>query len=98
MVPSATLGDDFLIPADAEIVIEGLVQPGARVSQNPFGEITGHYQEKMNAPAMEVTGICFRDGAVMAASGGDAPRRPTLWRGGTRGRVQRIFRKPGPPR
>lgn len=68
VAPSATLGDDFLIPADAEIVIEGLVQPGARVSQNPFGEITGHYQEKMNAPAMEVTGICFRGGAVMAAT------------------------------
>lgn len=65
VVPSATLGDDFLVPADAEIVIEGLVPPGVRMSQNPFGEITGHYQGKMNAPVVEVSAICFRNGAVM---------------------------------
>ncbi len=64
VVPSATLGDDFLIPADAEIVIEGIVPPGVRMPQNPFGEITGHYQARMNSPVVDVTAVCFRDGAV----------------------------------
>jgi 2,5-furandicarboxylate decarboxylase 1 len=65
LTPSATLGDDFLIPADAEIVVEGLVLPGVREHQNPFGEISGHYQKRMEAPVVEVKGIAFRNGAVM---------------------------------
>jgi len=65
LVPSATLGDGFLIPADAEIVIEGTVPPGVREHQNPFGEISGHYQKRMLAPVIEVKAICHRDAAVM---------------------------------
>ena len=65
LVPSASLGDDFLIPADAEIVIEGIVIPGVRESQNPFGEITGHYQEEKMFPVIEVKAICFRNDAIM---------------------------------
>ena len=30
LVPSETLGDDFLVPADAEFVIEGIMKPGVR--------------------------------------------------------------------
>ncbi len=65
LTPSATLGDDFLIPADAEIVVEGVVPPGVREFQNPFGEISGHYQRRMEAPVVEVKGIAFRNHAVM---------------------------------
>ncbi len=65
LVPSASLGDEFLIPADAEIVIEGLVPPGVRESQNPFGEITGHYQPPQMYPVIETQAICFRQNAVM---------------------------------
>lgn len=65
LVPSASLGDDFLIPADAEIIIEGFIPPGHREYQNPFGEISGHYQNKMLSPVIEVKAICFRDNAVM---------------------------------
>jgi UbiD family decarboxylase len=65
LVPSASLGDEFLIPADAEIVIEGLVLPGVRESQNPFGEISGHYQPPQMYPVIETQAICFRRNAVM---------------------------------
>jgi len=65
LAPSASLGDDFLIPADAEIVIEGLVPPGVRKEQNPFGEISGHYQELKMFPVVEVQAICYRDKAIM---------------------------------
>ena len=67
LVPSATLGDDFLIPADAEIVIEGLIPPKVREDQNPFGEITGHYQPKGPYPVFDPTAICFRNNALMQA-------------------------------
>jgi 2,5-furandicarboxylate decarboxylase 1 len=65
VVPSATLGSDFLVPADAEIIIEGFIPCGKKEYQNPFGEISGHYQNRMLSPQMEVTAICYRDNAIM---------------------------------
>ncbi len=65
LVPSASLGDDFLIPANAEIVVEGSTIPGVREVQNPFGEITGHYQPPQMYQVMEVQAICFRNNAIM---------------------------------
>ncbi len=65
VTPSATLGKDFLIPADAEIVVEGWIPPKVRDTMNPFGEISGHYQEERKGPVIEVTGICYRNNAVM---------------------------------
>lgn len=65
LVPSASLGNEFLIPADAEIVIEGMIPPGVRESQNPFGEISGHYQPPQMYPVIETRAICFRQNAVM---------------------------------
>ena len=41
LVPSETFGDDLLIPADAEIVIEGVLIPNKRVVEGPFGEAPG---------------------------------------------------------
>jgi 2,5-furandicarboxylate decarboxylase 1 len=65
LTPSATLGNTFLIPADAEIIIEGTIPPEVREYQNPFGEISGHYQGRMLAPVIDVTAICFRNDAIM---------------------------------
>lgn len=65
LTPSATFGRDFLVPADAEIIIEGIVLPGVRECQNPFGEISGHYQNRMEYPVVEVKAICYRNNAVM---------------------------------
>jgi 2,5-furandicarboxylate decarboxylase 1 len=65
LTPSATLGKDFLIPADAEIIIEGMIPPGVRDYQNPFGEISGHYQARMLVPVVDVTAVCFKNNAMM---------------------------------
>jgi UbiD family decarboxylase len=65
VVPSASLGKEVLIPADAEIVIEGWVLPGLREVQNPFGEISGHYQPPTMYPVIDVQAICFRNNAIM---------------------------------
>lgn len=65
LVPSASLGDDFLVPADAEITIEGFVPPGVMELQNPFGEVSGHYQPEKKFPVIEVEAICFRNNAIM---------------------------------
>ena len=42
LVPSETLGDKFLVPADAEVVIEGYMPKGQRKPEGPFGEYTRH--------------------------------------------------------
>lgn len=65
LTPSETWGDDFLVPADAEIIIEGEVPPGVRENQNPFGEILGYYQAECEMPIVEVKAITHRDEAIM---------------------------------
>lgn len=65
LTPSETWGEDFLVPADAEVVIEGEVPPGVRESQNPFGEILGYYQGKMDMPVIEVTAITHRKNGIV---------------------------------
>ncbi len=60
LTPSETWGEKFLIPADAEIVIEGEIIPGEREITNPFGEITGYYQPRMEKPVIKVTAINMR--------------------------------------
>ncbi len=65
LTPSETWKEDFLVPADAEIVIEGEILPHVRESQNPFGEVMGYYQLEMKAPVIEVTAITHRKKAIM---------------------------------
>ncbi len=64
LTASETWGDKFLVPADAELIIEGEVLPGEREWQNPFGEISGHYQERMKVPVVEVTAVTHRNDAI----------------------------------
>lgn len=65
LAPSVTWGDEFLVPADAEIVIEGELVPGEKTVVDPFGEISGLYQPQELDPVMEVTALTHREGAVM---------------------------------
>ena len=64
LAPSVTWGRDFLVPADAEIVIEGEIIPGERTVVNPFGDISTQYQAQQLGPVMEVRAITHRDGAL----------------------------------
>lgn len=63
LAPSVTWGEDFLVPADAEIIVEGHMVPGERTIVDPFGEISRQYQPQQLCPVMEVTAISYRDGA-----------------------------------
>jgi len=42
LAPSETWGERLLVPADAEIVIEGALLPGKRMVEGPFGEVNGY--------------------------------------------------------
>lgn len=64
LVPSVTWGKDFLVPADAEIVVEGEIIPRERTVVNPFGDISTQYQGQQLGPVMMVKAITYRDGAL----------------------------------
>jgi 2,5-furandicarboxylate decarboxylase 1 len=57
VTPSTTLGSDFLIPADAEFVIEGEILPNIREAEAPFGEWTRYYGPQRNNPKVKIKAI-----------------------------------------
>jgi 2,5-furandicarboxylate decarboxylase 1 len=61
VTPSETLGDDFLVPADAEVVIEGFFPCGKRLPEGPFGEHLGYFGGQGWNPYMEVTCITHKE-------------------------------------
>ena len=63
LVPSETLGDDFLVPADAEFIIEGVMPAGKRRPEGPFGEYTRYSGPQRWNPYFEVTAITHRANA-----------------------------------
>ncbi len=64
VTPSETWGEDFLVPADAEIVIEGEVPPGVREVEGPFGEFPGTYGPQRVRWVVDVKAITHRKGAI----------------------------------
>ncbi len=109
LVASETFGDDLLIPADAEVVIEGVLKPGGRVVEGPFGEAPGYLgpQRYTTCVHYEVRAINYRNGAmyqsVITPEGDkpwmDLPREGRLPAPLPRGRARRHRRlQAGPPR
>jgi 2,5-furandicarboxylate decarboxylase 1 len=66
LTASEAFGDDLLIPADAEVVIEGVLKPGKRVVEGPFGEAPGYLgpQRYTTCVEYEVRAINYRNGAM----------------------------------
>ncbi len=64
LTASETWGKDFLVPADAEIVIEGQVLPSVKEAEGPFGEFTGYYGPQRLRWLIEVTAITHRRHAI----------------------------------
>ena len=65
LTPSETWGERLLVPADAEIVIEGALLPGKRMVEGPFGEVNGYLgvQGFQQSAHYEVRAITRRRGA-----------------------------------
>jgi 2,5-furandicarboxylate decarboxylase 1 len=64
VVPSITHGEKILVPADAEIVIEGYAPPNELTDDGPFGEYTGFLGAQVKAPIVEVTCVTRRSDAI----------------------------------
>ncbi|MDB5570693.1 MAG: hypothetical protein JWN93_1876 [Hyphomicrobiales bacterium] len=56
----------MLIPANAELVIEGVIRPNALAPEGPFGEFTGYYGKPEDAcPLVEITAIHYRTNPIL---------------------------------
>jgi len=55
---------DLEVPADADIVLEGYVQPGELRPEGPFGDHTGFYTPVDDYPVFHLTAITHRESPV----------------------------------
>ena len=73
---------DLEVPAEADIVIEGFVDPAAPlVREGPFGDHTGYYSLADDYPALEVSCVTRRGDAVYPATVVGPPPAEDLWMG-----------------
>ena len=64
MIPAET--NDLLVPAHAEIILEGEIRPYERWDEGPFGEYHGFMQgPRMPAPVYRINAITYRDNPIL---------------------------------
>jgi UbiD family decarboxylase len=58
------LTNDIMVPANAEIIIEGELEPGDLDKEGPFGENLGFMRPVSNKPVARITAITHRKDAI----------------------------------
>jgi len=66
MIRAKTL--DVMVPANAEIVLEGIVPARQRKLEGPFGDHFGHYSEASDFPVFQIRQVTRRRNAIYAAT------------------------------
>ena len=56
--------NDLMVPASAEIVLEGTITPGDMADEGPFGDHTGYYNEVDRFPCFTINTITERDSPI----------------------------------
>jgi 2,5-furandicarboxylate decarboxylase 1 len=56
---------DLDVPADAEVVVEALVQPGGRYPEAPFADMSRSYSRVKQGPLVTVNAITHRDDPIL---------------------------------
>ncbi|KAE9630102.1 UbiD family decarboxylase [Parasedimentitalea maritima] len=77
LVPAKTV--PLMVPADAEIVLEGWVSPNELAPEGPFGDHTGYYNPAEPFPVMEVSAVTHRkDPVYLSTYTGRPPDEPAI--------------------
>lgn len=77
LVPAKTV--PLLVPAQAEMVIEGWVHPGETAPEGPFGDHTGYYNAVEPFPVLRVTALNHRrDPLYLSTVTGRPPDEPSV--------------------
>ena len=70
---------DLQVPASAEIVLEGHIQPGKDALEGPFGDHTGYYNEQERFPVFTIDCITHRDNPIYHSTyTGRPPDEPAI--------------------
>ena len=73
------LGNDLQVPASAEIVLEGVLNPGETAPEGPFGDHTGYYNEIDHFPVFTVERITMRRNPIYHSTyTGKPPDEPAV--------------------
>ena len=59
---------DLRVPAHAEFIFEGILRPGIRRHEGPFGDHFGHYSASADHPVFEISRVTRRKNAVYPAT------------------------------
>jgi len=58
------ISNDLQVPASAEFVLEGYLEPGEMADEGPFGDHTGYYNEVDRFPVFTIERITHRDDPI----------------------------------
>jgi 4-hydroxy-3-polyprenylbenzoate decarboxylase len=79
--PDLVGGQTLEVPADAEIVIEGYVDPAESHPEGPFGDHTGYYTPVDDYPVMHITAITHRRDPIYPTTLVGRPPMEDYWMG-----------------
>ncbi|HET7025600.1 MAG TPA: UbiD family decarboxylase [Gemmatimonadales bacterium] len=69
------------VPANAEVILEGVVPPGERRMEGPFGDHFGHYSEAELFPVFQVRKVTRRRAPIVPAAVVGVPPQEDKWIG-----------------
>lgn len=65
LVRTELFGDLLKVPADAEMVLEGVVPPHVYAAEGPFGEFTGYAGPQRPSPVVEIKAVTYRRDMIL---------------------------------
>ena len=72
-------GSELHVPASAEIVLEGYLEPGVDAPEGPFGDHTGYYNEVQSFPVFTVERMTHREDPIYHSTyTGRPPDEPAI--------------------
>lgn len=73
------LGSTLQVPASAEIVLEGVINPGETALEGPYGDHTGYYNEQASFPVFTIERITMRKNPIYHSTyTGKPPDEPAM--------------------
>lgn len=79
LTPSILHGDDIMVPAHAEIILEGFIYPNDMAEEGPFGDHAGYYNEVEKFPVFTVEKITHRKNPIYHSTyTGRPPDEPAI--------------------
>jgi len=61
---SRSLDNNLQVPANAEFILEGFIEPGETAKEGPYGDHTGYYNEVETFPVFTVTTLTHRHAPI----------------------------------